>query len=795
MPVFSSILGGLLALCIVYCMLAPRQFEARARLALRTAPASALNAESTEPRYSGSFASGQTQLETLANVFRSDQLAWRVIVEQKLYQAPAFQGRFAVRYPDFRPDAPAPDARAYLLERFEDRLRVRTVPRTLLLEIRFRCGDAELSSDVVNGLIRAYESEQAESRMLATSQAAGSLLSQMKELKAHSDEGSRRVSDFEKQHGLLMAPETGGNGQSVSTQHLSALTEVDQLGRELVAASAERILREAEYRAASQGDPELVLASDPRLQNETGGLSVTALRQIHLRRSELEQEQVQLAADYGPNYPRVLEIRQQLDDLTRQLKDEDAKLRERFRSAWQTALDREQMLQKSLEERTREGQQMTEAAAQYEGMRREADATQQLYVRMQGKLAEAALSAGAKESDFWVVDPAHAPAKPVSPNLPLSLAITFFVGLWIAFAGAFVMQRRHPLLARVLVGMLVLILTAGASAQAPTPSTSGLPTGVAHFPATKDTKMTPNPKEALPVWNAHEQAAPIEINPVSGVVPGPIEPGDVLDVTEFHIPAFHSNVRVTAGGVVSLPLIGDVSVMGMDEPGAAHAIADALVEKGILRHPNVQVVVTSTVGQDVTVMGEVGRPGVYPFGAHHRLYDLISAASGLTPAAGSVASITHRDEIGTARLIELEPVQSAALERNPELLPGDLVQVSRAGLVYVVGDVNRPGGFTLDPSHSTTVLEALSLAWGPSQNAALKDALLIHARDDGRTVTTLNLKRMLRGLDPDLPVREHDILFVPDSAAKNLWNRTMESVVQSAVGVSIYAGLVYSQRF
>ncbi len=54
---------------------------------------------------------------------------------------------------------------------------------------------------------------------------------------------------------------------------------------------------------------------------------------------------------------------------------------------------------------------------------------------------------------------------------------------------------------------------------------------------------------------------------------------------------------------------------------------------------------------------------------------------------------------------------------------------------------------------------------------------------------------MMRGLDPDVPIRDRDILFVPDSMAKNLWNRTMESVIQSAAGVSIYAGMVYSQRF
>jgi hypothetical protein len=74
-------------------------------------------------------------------------------------------------------------------------------------------------------------------------------------------------------------------------------------------------------------------------------------------------------------------------------------------------------------------------------------------------------------------------------------------------------------------------------------------------------------------------------------------------------------------------------------------------------------------------------------------------------------------------------------------------------------------------------------------------ALLIREQKGGRTITTLNLKRMLHGQGPDQPVRDHDILYVPDSTAKNLWNRTMESAIQSAIGVTIYAGLVYSQRF
>ena len=135
------------------------------------------------------------------------------------------------------------------------------------------------------------------------------------------------------------------------------------------------------------------------------------------------------------------------------------------------------------------------------------------------------------------------------------------------------------------------------------------------------------------------------------------------------------------------------------------------------------------------------------------------------------------------------------MDHNPELAPGDTVLVSRAGLAYVIGDVVRPGGFAVDPVQGLTVVQALSLAWGATPNASVSKAILIRDQPGGRTLTTLNLRRMIRGQDPDLAVRDRDILFVPDSTAKNLMNKSLESAIQSAIGVSIYAGLVYSQRF
>ncbi len=797
------VVGGLLLACLLYCLIAPNQYEASAKVALRSSPLSALNLEAQEPFVSASILSAPVQQETLANVFRSDQLAWRVITSLKLYQAPGFMGRFASKFPDFRADAPSADAQEWLLERFQRRLRVQTLPRTLLIEIRFRSTDAALSANVVNALIRAYSEQDTETRVQATAQATTWLDSQLKELKSRVDQDQQRLAAFQREHGLLTTPETLANGQPGETEHTSAVLEIDELGRQLVAASTDRILREAQYRAAQHGDPELVIASDPRLQAESGNFATALLEQIHSRRSELEQEQSMLSIEHGPNFPRVVEIRGLLQNLDQQKKAEDAKLVERFRSAWQTAADREQLVRRNLEELTAEGMKANEAATQYAAMREEANASQELYVRVLEKVEEAGLAAGVQSSNISVVDAARQPDKPVAPDLPLYMLITLFVSLWLAIGGAFLMESIHPSshssAGRAVLALLAVLLAGAAiHAQAPTPSTSGLPTGVVRLPASQDTRILPNPKEAPATWDNPGQAS---VPPMAGIqsatpMPAPIAPGDFLDVSEVHTLEFHSMVRVSPMGTVTLPMIHEVQVGGLNEQSAARAIEAALIAQGMLLHPLVSVLVTSYAGQDVSVLGEVVRPGVYPYTLHHRLLDLISAASGLSPNAGRLVNVFHRDDAKTPHPVVLDPSGTdTAVDHNPELAPGDTVQVSRAGLVYVVGDVLRPGGFPVDPAQGLTVVQALSLAWGPSQNAALSKAILIREQKGGRTLTSLNLKRMLHGREPDQPIRDRDILYVPDSTAKNIWNKTVESAIQSAIGVTIYSALVYSQRY
>jgi polysaccharide export outer membrane protein len=786
----------------LYCLLAPNQYEASAKIALRTAPASSLSQETAEPYVAASLLSAPVQQETLANVFRSDQLAWRVINDLKLYQAPGFKGRFDSRFPGFRPDASNPDAEAWLLERFQSRLHVQTLPRTMLIQIRFRSRDAALSAAVVNDLIRAYGQQDTESRVQTTTQASEWLQNQLSALKARVDRDDQRLAAFQSDHGILSTPETMANGQQGETQHISALLEIDELGRQLVAATTERILREAEYRAASHGDPELVVASDPRLQAENGNFATALLQQIHARRSELELEQAQLKIEHGPNFPRVLEIRGQLQDLDRQVLAEDAKLVDRFRSVWQTAQDREQLVRKSLDQLTGEGMKLNKAATEYAMMRQEANTSRELYTRVLEKVEEAGLAAGIHGSNITVVDYARTPVKPVAPDLPLYMAITLFAGLWLALGGALLMESLGLPATRASAVLLAALLAAAVSqGQVPTPSTAGMPSGVVRLPNTSEKQRLPSPKDAPAVWDTPAGAAQAGVPPMAGTqaaspMPAPIAPGDFLDVSEAHTPEFHSAVRVSPSGSVTLPMIHDVNVGGLDEQGAARTIEAALLAQGMLLHPVVSVLVTSYVGQDVSVLGEVAHPGVYSFTLHHRLLDLLSAASGLSPSAGRLVNVFHRDDPNTPHAVVLDPSGiGSASEHNPELAPGDTVQVSRAGLVYVIGDVVRPGGFPVDPAQGLTVVQAFSLAWGPLQNAATGKALLIREQKNGRTVTALNLKRMIHGQEPDQPVHDRDILFLPDSMAKNLLNKFLDSAVQSAAGVPIYGALVYSQWF
>ncbi len=255
--------------------------------------------------------------------------------------------------------------------------------------------------------------------------------------------------------------------------------------------------------------------------------------------------------------------------------------------------------------------------------------------------------------------------------------------------------------------------------------------------------------------------------------------GDLLDVNVFGAPDFHHEVRVAESGDVSLPLVGIVHVGGTTPYQAEQILRKRLSDGGFFNNPQVSVVIKEYSTQGISVMGEVQRPGIYPLLGPRSVLDAISAAGGATPKAGETVSVTHRaDPLQT----DVVKIGSAGGTR---VYPGDIVVVSKAGVVYVIGDVRLPGGFVMENPH-LTVLQALALAQGPNPTAKLNGASLIRQTAQGRTETAVPLKDILSSKTPDLPIKPNDILFVPNSAAKSAGKRSLDAIVQVATGIAIY---------
>jgi polysaccharide export outer membrane protein len=264
--------------------------------------------------------------------------------------------------------------------------------------------------------------------------------------------------------------------------------------------------------------------------------------------------------------------------------------------------------------------------------------------------------------------------------------------------------------------------------------------------------------------------------------------GDLLDVRVFDTPELSGRFRVDNLGEITLPVGGTVKVLGLTAEQVQITIEDRFRQRDILHHPHVEVLVLEYATQGVTVMGEVKLPGVYPLLGKHTVLDFISVAGGLTPSASKTVILTHRNARGQVVNIDLNSSAQALEQQDLEVEPGDRIVVTRAGVVYVIGDVGRPGGYLIENKDTVTVLQALALAQGLNKTAKL-DARLIRNSPSGRTETDLPLKKILANQATDPGLQDGDILFVPVSGTKEWADKGVTSILQMAVGVVIYGRL------
>jgi polysaccharide export outer membrane protein len=262
--------------------------------------------------------------------------------------------------------------------------------------------------------------------------------------------------------------------------------------------------------------------------------------------------------------------------------------------------------------------------------------------------------------------------------------------------------------------------------------------------------------------------------------------GDLIDVTVYNVPDLTTKTRVGTNGDVYLPLIDYVHVAGLTAEQAQNLIQKRLADGGFIKDPHVSVFVDQYSSDGVSVLGEVARPGIFPAVGEQRLFDLISAAGGLTEKAGHSITITHRGESNQSESISLSRNLADNPANNVAIYPGDTIIVRKADVVYVVGDVGKPSGFLMDSGH-LTVLQAIALAGGTTRTAKLGAARIIRKGPGGTSETPVHLKQMLEAKTPDLPMQAEDILFVPTSSGKVFAARTLEAAMQAATAASIVA--------
>jgi polysaccharide biosynthesis/export protein len=270
-----------------------------------------------------------------------------------------------------------------------------------------------------------------------------------------------------------------------------------------------------------------------------------------------------------------------------------------------------------------------------------------------------------------------------------------------------------------------------------------------------------------------------------------LAPGFLISLEVLDDPDFEGDFRVDQSGDVALPILGSIHVAGETSSEARLQIRQQLIDGQILKDPQVNLTVVEYSAPEVTILGEVGTPGRYPLLAPRSLSDVIALAGGLSITAGNTIEITHSDKNAEPEIVHYSKDSSTRVAQDVMVQPGDTVRVKRAGIVYVLGGVTRPGGYVMQEDGRLTVLEAVSMANGTVLAASVKTIYLVRRNPDGTAVRlSLPLGKMQRGKDSDLELHATDVVYVPMSRLKSVLI-SAQGVLAAAASASIYVAASY----
>jgi polysaccharide export outer membrane protein len=252
-------------------------------------------------------------------------------------------------------------------------------------------------------------------------------------------------------------------------------------------------------------------------------------------------------------------------------------------------------------------------------------------------------------------------------------------------------------------------------------------------------------------------------------------PDDLLEIQVFQAEDLHETVRVSSEGFIEMPLIGKVPAKGMTPAALEKDIAGRLQE--YIKNPFVSVSIKEYRAQRISVMGAVAIPQVYVITGQKYLLDMLSTAGGLSAQAGKFCYIMRTSD-GRAETIVIdldELLDNGNLALNIPVLSGDIINVQKAGMVFIDGSVTKAGAYQLQKD--TTLVKAIAMAEGLRKEAS-KSNIRIY-RDDGkggREVITADYDAINDGKQKDVQIVQNDIIIVPKSGLKTLFYGITDTV-------------------
>jgi len=406
-----------------------KQYDAVGRIAINKIDSAAFSVRDTA---APSDYFDPTDMDTEVRILQSDILALEVIRQLNLDKrssvaatAASPQGHGVITTDPLTADSSRVTS---MLGAFRSGLHIVVIPNTRIIEIHYTSPDKNLAAAIVNTLAMTYKEANYRTKFESTMQASDWLSKQLVDLQIKVETSQEKLVRYQKEHEILGTDEK----QNIITSKL------EELNRELTVAEGDRMQKEAAYRQVQSGDP--AMAASVVASGAGGNSSGSQLDHLRGQQADLRIKVAEASTQFGPSYPKVAELNNQLKQLDTEIQNETTKVISGIRDQYEVALQHEKLLAADFEEQKQQANALNESAIEYSMLKRDLDTSRTLYEGLLEKMKEAGINAGLRSNSFRIVDSARVPTAPSEPNIPRNLSFAFALALTSGVGLAFLLE-------------------------------------------------------------------------------------------------------------------------------------------------------------------------------------------------------------------------------------------------------------------------------------------------------------------------------------------------------------------